>query len=133
MNTKNYFCDTWALSSIKTTETEYKVREFVNQFKKFENLLQALELPVLDIYLFSGDYGVSIDIEFNRDDWGMFRMNLEVINAYLKTYLPMNSYEDVISDISDEIKTYHLQYDLDLGGYQFEYPSHDYFHMSLCG
>jgi hypothetical protein len=132
MSTKKYFCDGWGLSSIKTSETEYRVKHFIQEFKKFEDLLVILDLPINEIYLFSCDYGVHVQIEFHRDNYGSVRHERDVINSYLKAHLPMKNYDDVLMEYSKEITNHHFEYELDLGGYEFEYPSHDYFHLSLC-
>jgi len=133
MNTKKYFCEGWKLSGIQTSDAKYRVRGFIEMFRKFEDLLSTLDLPVSDIDLISHCDGVDVLIEFECKNWGAFKVDLEVINSYLKAHLPMKSYDEVITEYSKESKTHYLEYELDLGSFQFEYPSHDYFHLSLWG
>ena len=132
MSTKKYFCEEWELSSTSTPETNGRVNYFIDKFKKFEDVLDVLELPVTEILLFPGDYGVFINIGFKKDDYVLFRSDIEVISAYLKAHLPMRNYDDVLHPkYSSQIEKYYLEYELDLGGYEFSYPSHDYFYMSM--
>jgi hypothetical protein len=132
MNTKKYFCDEWELSSIRTAETDDKVTYFIDKFKKFEDFLQVLNLPITEIQLIPSDYGVYIHIGFVKDDYVSFRNEVSVVSAYLKAHLPMRNYDEVIQPkYSDQIKSYYLDYELDLNDWESSYPSHDYFYMSF--
>jgi hypothetical protein len=132
MNTKKYFCDEWELSSVRTPETDDRVNYFIGKFKKFEDFLGVLGLPITEINLIPSDYGVYIHIEFKKDDYVNFRDEVGVISAYLKAHLPMRNYEDVIHPkYSDQVKSYHLDYELDLNDFESSYPSHDYFYMGV--
>lgn len=127
METKKYFCDEWELSSIRREETTSRVNALMERFRKFEDVLEALELPITDAHLFAGEYGVFVNIVFEEDEKWRFVTNFEVISAYLKAHLPMRNCDDLEILKSD----YCLEYELDLNNYDFEYPSHDYFYMSL--
>jgi hypothetical protein len=132
MNTKKYFCEEWELSSVSTTETKRRVKELVERFKKFENLLSCLDLKVTGIELYAGDYGVHVHIDFKKECYPYFLREVEVISAYLKAHLPMRRYDNVmVPKYSKNIQNYHLEYELDIGGYEFEYPSQDYFYTSF--
>lgn len=132
MNTKKYFCDEWEFSSTMSSGTTLRVNSFVKEVKKFENILEVLELPIKDIELIVNDDGVCIHIRCNSSDYGLFVREVEVITAYLKAHLPIKNYEDVVRrGFSEEFDVSCLMYELDLDSYEFEYPTHDYFYMSL--
>jgi len=131
ITTRNYFCDQWELSQTRSPETKVKVSKLIKRFKKFEDFLFFLELPVHDLIWFASDDGVFIHIEFANKNYPYFRDQKELISAYLKSYIPMKNYDDVLSDYSEKLINLHLEYEFDLDDYEFEYPSHDYFYMSL--
>lgn len=132
MNTKKYFCDEWELSSIQSSETTLRVRSFIEEVKKFEDVLEVLELPIKDIELIVNDDGVCIHIACNSRDYGLFVREVEVISAYLKAHLPIKNYEDLVRrGFSEETDVSCLKYELDLDSYEFGYPTHDYFYMSF--
>ncbi len=134
MSTKKYFCEEWELSSVCTTETQRRVNEFIKEFRKFEDFLDFLALDVREIDLFAGDYGVHIQINFQGKSASYFFRELEVIASYLRVHLPMKSYNDVMKPWhSEDVENYYLEYELDVGGYEFDYPSHDYLYTSLNG
>lgn len=134
MSTKKYYCEQWKLSPLQSPETQYKVRSLIESTKKFEDILDALELPVTDINLSASDDGVYLTIVCDANDYRLYVSEAEVISAYLKKHLPMKKYHEIDHrnfSPTREQSYVDMEYQLDLYTYEFPYPSHDYFYLSL--
>ena len=132
MSNTQYFCNDWELSKAIIPETSYRVESFIEKFKKFEDFLKCLELSTEEILFYPSDEGVHFHIKFSKKHYVFFKNNIDLISLYLKIHLPIkNSGKSVLPEYANEIENYYLVFEFDLNDYEANYPSHDFFYMSV--